>query len=270
MTHASKRKRGQGRKSNPKRVRPRLNEKTHSKLIISGPPFLPNTHDNLVIQQLRTTPVGELAVDGFLRDTPQAVPALREALCKVYFKAAKARESSKATKGQLRHAKSALSRLTLTLENLAKVSPDGRDGLRMLLEGPPLDDKKGEREQNELASACWKIRMDVAKAGLALQSAIKTEEKKNPKAGERRKRLRTLVDALADWWQSAGGFLASTVDANRRDGGPAVVHRRRGRFLTLAGALFCKVDVFKETEVVAAVTNVHEKRLARTKSDAKD
>jgi len=140
----------------------------------------------------------------------------------------------------------------------------------MLLEGPPLDDKKGEREQNELASACWKIRMDVAKAGLALQSAIKTEEKKNPKAGERRKRLRTLVDALADWWQSAGGSLASTVDANRRDGGPAVVHRRRGRFLTLAGALFCKVDVFKETEVVAAVTNVHEKRLARTKSDAKD
>jgi hypothetical protein len=100
--------------------------------------------------------------------------------------------------------------------------------------------------------------------GVALQSAIKTEEKKQTNAGERRKRLRTLVDALADWWQSTGGSLASTVDANRRDDGPAVVHGRHGRFLTLAVALFCNVDGFKKSEVEAAVTNVHEKRLAPT------
>jgi hypothetical protein len=246
------------------------NEKAHSKLIMSGP-FLPNSHDHLVIQQLRTTPVGELAVDRFLLDTPQAVPALREALASVYFNAAKVRESSKATKSQLKNVKSALSGLTQAAENLAKVSRDGRDGLRMILEGPPLDDKKGEREPNELASACWKIRMDLAKAGLALQSAIKTEEKKKTKAGERRKRLRSLVEALADLWQSAGGSLASTVVANRRDcGQPAVVHGRRGRFLTLAVSLFCNVDVFEGSEVEAAVTNVHESRLTPAKSRTKD
>jgi hypothetical protein len=104
---------------------------------------------------------------------------------------------------------------------------------------------------------------------MVLHSTIQTEERKPTKDGERRKRLRTLVDALADQWQSVGGRLAPTVRANRRDGAPAVVHDRRGRFLTIAVALFCKVDVFKESEVVAAVTNVHEKRSAAAKSDTK-
>jgi hypothetical protein len=45
---------------------------------------------------------------------------------------------------------------------------------------------------------------------------------------------------------------------------------RHGPFLTLAIALLCKVDVFKESEVVSAVTNVHEKRLAPTSSDIRD
>jgi hypothetical protein len=93
---------------------------------------------------------------------------------------------------------------------------------------------------------------------------------KQTNAGERPKRLRTLVEALADWWQSIGGLLAPTVDANRRDDGPAIVHDRHGHFLTLAVALFCKVDVFKESEVTSAVTNVHEKRLAPTSSAIRD
>jgi hypothetical protein len=265
MTSKSKRKRNQHPRS--KNRRPRLGANSESKLggeASSGLPVLPNSHDHLMIQKLRTTPIDELTVDRFVRDTPQTVLALREALCRVYLKASKAREIRKATKGQLKSAKSALSRLTKAVENLAKVSPDGQDGLRMLLEGPPLDDNKGDRELNELASACWKIRLDVARVGVALQSAIKTEEKKQTNAGERHKRLRTLVDALADWWQSTGGSLASTVDANRRDDGPAVVHGRHGRFLTLAVALFCNVDGFKKSEVEAAVTNVHEKRLAPT------
>jgi hypothetical protein len=263
MTRKTKRKQGQGRRSKPKRVRRHLSEDAESTPIgngRSGLPVLPNTHDHLVIQRLRTAPVGELAVDRLLRDAPQRVSWLRDALGRVYLEAAKARESSKATKGQLKDAKSALTQLTRAVENLAKVS--GQDTLRILLAGPPLDGKKGERELNELASACWKIKMDVARVGLALQSAIETEEGKATKSGERRKRLRTLVDALANWWQSAGGTLASTVDANRRDDGPAVVHSRHGRFLTLAVAVFCKMDVFKESEVEAAVTNVHEERLA--------
>jgi len=140
----------------------------------------------------------------------------------------------------------------------------------MLLEGHPLDDNKGERELNEFASVCWQIRMDATPPLMALQAAIDTEENKQTNAGERPKRLRTLVEALADWWQFTGGTLAPTVDANRRDDGPAVVHGRHGPFLTLAIALLCKVDVFKESEVVSAVTNVHERRLAPTSLDIRD
>ena len=40
-------------------------------------------------------------------------------------------------------AKQALSQLTGAPVNLEKISTDGRDGLRMQLEGPPLDDEKG-------------------------------------------------------------------------------------------------------------------------------
>ena len=86
---------------------------------------------------------GELAVDRLVRDTPQTALGFRDVLLNVHFDAAKARESSKATKGQLKNAKSALSQLTHAVENLEKVSTDGQDGLHMLLEGPPLDDKKG-------------------------------------------------------------------------------------------------------------------------------
>jgi len=220
-------------------------------------------NDSLVIQKLSTTAAGALAVDSLVLN-PQQSPGLRLALINVYLKATTQRQLSKATKSQLKNAKSALSQWTPVLKSLERVSTDGRDGLRMLLEGPPLDDNKGERELNEFASACWQIRMDATPPFMALQSAINTEENKQTNVGERPKRLRTLVEALADWWQSTGGTLALTVDANRRDDGPAVVHGRHGPFLTLAVALFCEVDVFEESEVVSAVTNVHEKRLAPT------
>jgi hypothetical protein len=270
MRQPSKRNRGQGRKSKTKQVRPRLNENADPKVGKSGamPLITPNVNDGLIIRKLSTTAIGELAVDSLMLNPHQPVSKLRVALVKVYWKAVKERQLSKATKSQLKNAKSALNQLTQVLKNLAKVSTDGRDGLRMLLEGSPLDDNKGERELNEFASACWQIRMDATPPFMALQSAINTEEDKQTNAGERRKRLRTLVEALADWWQSTGGSLASTVEANRRDDGPAIVHGRHGSFLTLAVALFCKVDVFKESEVVSAVTNVHEKRLAPTASGA--
>jgi hypothetical protein len=139
----------------------------------------------------------------------------------------------------------------------------------MLLEGSPIDDEKGEREVNQMASACWSIRLDVTRSMLALQSAITAEIEKPVKHGEPRKRLRTLVDALASWWLSAGGkSLAPYVIANRRDGRSAIVHGRSGKLLSLAIALFCGVDVFKGTEVEAAVTNVHEARLAGPKAAA--
>jgi hypothetical protein len=97
----------------------------------------------------------------------------------------------------------------------------------------------------------------------ALETTIIAECKKPINAGERRKRLRTLVETLAFWWLSGGGrSLAPYVRANRRDGDRAIVHGRSGKFLSLAIALFCGLDAFKRSEVEAAVTNVHEARLA--------
>jgi hypothetical protein len=266
MTRPPERKRGQGQKSKPKQARPRLNKNADPKVGKSGaiPLITPNVNDSWVIQELSETAAGALAVDSLVLNPQQSVPELRLALINVYLKAAKQRQLSKATKSQLKNAKSALSQWTHVLQTLERVTTDGRSGLRMLLEGPPLDDNKGERELNEFASVCWLIRMDATPPFMALQSAINTEENKQTNAGERPKRLRTLVEALADWWQSIGGLLAPTVDANRRDDGPAIVHGRHGPFLTLAVALFCTVDVFKESEVESAVTNMHEKRLAPT------
>jgi hypothetical protein len=224
---------------------------------------LRNGHDHLAIDKLRSTPVGALAVDRLVRNDRQMVPLMREALVEVYFRAAQAREVSRATKRQISDAKSALNSLTQAIEYLERVSTDGRDGLRMLLEGPPLDDEKGEREVNQMASACWGIRLDVARSTHALQTTIIAESKKPINAGERRKRLRTLVETLAFWWLSGGGkSLAPYVKANRRDGDRAIVHGRSGKFLSLAIALFCNADAFKRSEVEAAVTNVHEARLA--------
>jgi hypothetical protein len=102
----------------------------------------------------------------------------------------------------------------------------------------------------------------------ALESAINTEMKKSTKRGERSKRLRTLVEALASWWLGGRRSVAPYVKANRRDHGPAVVHGRAGKFLELAVALFCGVDVFKNSEVEAAVTNVYEAKLAANERTA--
>jgi hypothetical protein len=151
--------------------------------------------------------------------------------------------------------------LKRAVTKLDQVSPVEQRGLQLAVAGSPMDDIIGERELNEFASACRIIRMEVAPHALALLEAIKTEKARQTKSGERQKRLRTLVEALADWWQSVGGSLAPIVDASRRDDGPAVVHGRHGDFLKLAVKLFCYVDEFAHTEVEAAVTNVYEARL---------
>jgi hypothetical protein len=176
--------------------------------------------------------------------------------------AAKTRYLSKAKKGQLKGASTALSQLTRAVTKLDQVSPVGERGLQLSVAGSPIDDLSGERELNEFASACRMIRMEVAPHVLALERAIKAEKVRQTRSGERQKRLRTLVEALADWWESIGGSIAPTVDASKRDIGAAVVHGRYGEFLELAVDLFCPdVDVFARTEVEAAVTNVHEGRL---------
>jgi len=245
------------------------NKNTQASAVKGLPDFalLPNTHDQIAIEKLRSVPVGELAVDRFMRNNPRMIPVFREAMVRVYLNAANAREQGKAKKGQLTKAKSALDRLTEAAENLAEIFTDGRDSLHMLLVGPPLDDEKGDRELNRFAAACWGIRIDVIRSGRALQSAIAAEVEKKTKRGERRKRLRTLVDSLASWWLSEGGkSLAPYVKANRRDNDRAIVHGRHGKFLSLTSTLLCGVDSFKRSEIEAAVTNVHEARLALNKS----
>jgi hypothetical protein len=125
-----------------------------------------------------------------------------------------------------------------------------------------MDDEKGEMENNRFGATIEGIRLDIARSRLALQSVIEAEVIKPGKSGERCKRLRTLIEALASWWLSGGGrSIAPYVRTNRRDDGPAVVRGRSGKFLGLAIALFYGVDVFKVSEIEAAVTNVHEQRL---------
>src|SRR5690348_9286968 len=127
----------------------------------------PNVNDTLVIQKLSTTAAGELAVDSLLLDSRQPVPELRASLIDIYLKATNERQASKATKDQLKQAKTALSGLTKTLKCLESASTRGGDVLRMILEGSPLDDNKGDRELNEFASACSKIRMELIRSCLA-------------------------------------------------------------------------------------------------------
>jgi hypothetical protein len=225
--------------------------------------FLPNARDQIAIVKLCSTQVGCLKVDLLVRNDPKLMALLRDALAAVYVKAAEARKQRRATKSQLCNATSALNCLKRAVQRLEAVSSDGRSGLRMLLEGAPLDDEKGERELNEFAGSCWTIRLDIVPNVAALESSIAAETKKLSAAGERQKRLGSLIEALASWWLVGGGkSLAPYVRANRRDGDRAVVHGRSGRFMSLAIALLCDVDVFKNSEVEAAVTNVHEARLA--------
>lgn len=117
---------------------------------------------------------------------------------------------------------------------------------------------------NRFAAACWESKLDLVPILQALQAAITAETEKAGAKGERRKRLRTLVDGLASWWVSEGrGSIAPYVKANRRDGGAkAVSHGRSGKFLEFALALFCGVDSFRESEVEAAVINVYKARAA--------
>jgi hypothetical protein len=97
--------------------------------------FVPNAHDQFAIAKLRSTPVGELAVDLLVRNDPQLVRQLREALVQVYFKAAQGRELRKATKPQFDHAKSAERHLTKAIKHLEAAGTNGRDGLSRLLAG---------------------------------------------------------------------------------------------------------------------------------------
>jgi hypothetical protein len=122
----------------------------------------------------------------------------------------------------------------------------------------------GLDEFNEFGSRCWDAKLKVVPIAQVLSQLIEAEvtKPKPAKSGERKKRLRTLVEGLAVWWRSVTGkSLSPYVHAKRLDHRPALVVGRRGPFIDLAQALFCKIDEFSESEVISAVTNVHEIQL---------
>ena len=122
--------------------------------------------------------------------------------------------------------------------------------------GFSIDDPKGEHESNSFGAMCHQIQLEIVQQVRNLERAIQSEDAKQPR--DRKKRLRVLIDFLAEWWKSETGQLtAPYVVANRRDGGTAVVHGRQGELLSLAVALFGEVDRFKESEIISAVINLH-------------
>jgi hypothetical protein len=299
MTRPPQRKRGQGQKSKPKQVRPRSNETADSKVeksgaiplitpnqklataaagelavdsLVPGPslrlPLLPNEHDNAVIRRLSTASLGSLTVDQFshlLRkdgrgDDRQTIATLRRMLIRVYFLAADARHRARAAQWQIDLAQRALASVKAALTGLGEVRPKRQRGFIGLF-GSPLDDIKGAEELNEFGSNCWQLQLDLMPIARALDHLITAETMKprSSERGERKKRLRILVEELVKWWSSATKrSIAPYVWAKRLDHHPAIVVNRSGEFVQLAQALFCEVDEFTPSEVISAITNVHE------------
>jgi hypothetical protein len=193
-------------------------------------------------------------------DDRQTIATLRRALIQVYVSAANTRHRARAAQWQIDLAQRALASVKTALRALGEVRPKRQRGVSGLF-GSPLDDIKGTEELNEFGSSCWQLQFDLVPMVKALDHLITAEIKKarSSKQGERKKRLRILVEELAKWWSSAiKRSIAPYVRAKRLDPWPAIVVGRSGEFVELAQALFCEVDEFTFSEVVSAVTNVHE------------
>jgi hypothetical protein len=224
-----------------------------------------NLQDDIVVDMLSRAELGSLPVDRFadlLReeapDAQNRVAIFRQGLIKVYGEAANRRRSAKASYPQIHAAQITLRSLTSDIERLDRIKPPRQRGLQAVF-GGPADDYKGADELSDFASNCWKVKLNLTKIAQELERAISLETAKPSKAGDHKKRLRTLIEALAHWWRlNVGKQLAPYVYAKRGEGVPAFVVGRKGKFIELATALFCGVDHFKESEVVSAVTNVHE------------
>jgi hypothetical protein len=195
--------------SGPKIVRLELDANALSGLIAGRGEILPslsNMRDYFIVQKLSSEKIGDLPVDRFARlfckdGSPLGeshIIELRLALIQVYFAATNVRRYVRATRNQVKSAQAALTSLTNATKQLDQVRPPRQRGLQGAL-GSPMDDPKGVDELNDFGSRCSELSMDIVPIMMALTRAIETE-KTNPKpttAGERKKRLRTLVEALA-------------------------------------------------------------------------
>jgi hypothetical protein len=238
-------------------------------------PTLPNEHDNGVIRKLSTAGLGDLHVDQFGRLLDQNgrsndrrnILLLRIALIQVYLDAAHARQHARAAENDIASARAALGSLTAAITRLGEVRPQRQRGVAGLF-GSPLDDVKGLDELNEFGSRCWQIQLDLVPLTEKLNHVItaETAKSKTGKGGERRKRLRILVEGLANRWRAETGLsIAPYVQAKRLGQRSAFVLGRSGLFVEFAQALLCEIDEFTASEVISAITNVHEESLKRTR-----
>jgi hypothetical protein len=229
---------------------------------------LPNAQDSNVIRELCVAKISSLPIDRFARLlcrpgeslNDDHVIALRDALIRVYIDAAMARLNTRAARTQIALGYQSLYQLTKALGHLHRVGlPAGQ--IFHDIFGAALDDSQGLSESNEFSLACWQIKLDITSNVTRLYEVLERENQKPTKMGERKKRLRALVEGLANWWESTGKSVAPYVYAKRLAGHPARVIDRKGEFVSITIAMFCELERFKKSEVLAAITNVHEARL---------
>lgn len=232
-------------------------------------PRYPNNQDGIVLERLCNAPLSTLPTDEFAPAvykgvTPQkedSIVALRLALAQVYIRTISIRFNAKAIGKHITSGNRAATSLMQAIHHLSAVEPFPSWGSNAAL-AAPCQDPKGLLEARSFNQACWDVKLSVVSTLMRLIKTLDQEEQKFASNGERKKRLRILVEGLADWWESTGGSIAPYVKAKRRDNAPSVVIGRFGDFASLSIAVFCKLDDFSESEVLATITNVHKARLA--------
>jgi hypothetical protein len=227
---------------------------------------LSNEQDIEVVEKLLTRHPDSQKIYALAPGSPELLAA---DMALVYIKAARTRQGDVATKNQIILAKRALSALARAFDCLSKIVPRGSLSLQAAL-GLVDKDFKGVDEPNELAAVCNEILgIGLAEATYKLQAALDRERAKPRRSGERKKRLRSLVEALVDWWSEHRGGVPTIIQKSKRVSKRRIVLGYEGPFLDLARAFFCKLDKFTDSEVVATVINVLKQKAKNSTSHSK-
>src|SRR5437660_12632281 len=98
---------------------------------------------------------------------------------------------------------------------------------------------KGADELNEFGSRCWQLQIDLVPIAQALDHLITAEitRPRSSERGERKKRIRILVEERAKWWSPATKrSISPYVRPQRLQPWPALVVARSGVYVDLAQA----------------------------------
>jgi hypothetical protein len=238
-----------------------------------------NVQDARVCLVLAKSEWGALAIDNLFDQFKQRgsyFAALdrgqfRVDLVDLYLAAAERREKSKASSSEIKRAQNAAGNLKNAVSAIEKLVPrDNRLSLWSFLfnEEQSSEDIKGHLELNELLVTCRDALGSLKPALETLQLAISAERRKPSQNGERKKRLRTLVEALADWWTKSTGHRPTIITERTKPTKATLLKlgqpprkqapqkiERRSDFLDFSLALLSKVDAFKESEIISAIKN---------------